>query len=70
VSGDEDPNLTAIKERLALAKAAISRGDASVDIRQFTMGQLGVSIVVADASGRIWRYEGGHLVRLRYRQEF
>lgn len=54
-------DLEAIKERELAVKLAISRGDAEVDIGPFNLMQLGLSVAVVDASGRIWRVQGQRL---------
>lgn len=54
--------MAAIKAREATARAAIERGDAVVEIGQFAMPQLGLSVAVADRFGHLWRVEGAKLV--------
>jgi len=57
--------LAAIKAREAEARAAIERGEAEIEIGQFAMPQLGLSVAVADRFGRIWRVDGTKLVMVR-----
>jgi len=54
--------LAAIKAREAEARAAIERGESEIEIGQFAMPQLGLSVAVADRFGRIWRVDGTKLV--------
>ena len=55
-------DLAAIKARLDEAKAAIDRGEPSINIGQFNMAQLGLSVPVIDKKGRLWRFEGQKLI--------
>jgi hypothetical protein len=59
---DDESPMAKIKAREAAARAAIERGDASVEIGQFRLEQLGLSFAVADSSGRLWRMDGDRLV--------
>lgn len=56
--------LARIKQREADAKAAIEAGRPEVDVGPFSMQQLGLSLAVVDAWGRIWRHDGSRLTRI------
>lgn len=55
-------DLAAVKAREAAVRDAIRRGDAVVDCGPFGMSQLGLSLVVGDENGRLWRCDGTMLV--------
>lgn len=61
----EQDALAKIKAVEASTKAAIRQRRPEVPlVSQFTMGQLGLSQVVADEWGTLWRVERDRLVRL------
>lgn len=60
-------DMAAIKEREAITRQAIAFGVNEIEIGQFTVGQLGLSPVVVDRNGRLWRHEPGRLTLIRPR---
>lgn len=54
-------DMAAIKDREQAVRDAIDAAADIIDIGQFTMSQLGLSPVVVDKTGRLWRHDPGRL---------
>lgn len=54
-------DLAAIKVREENVRSSIRRGEPSIETYSFGMSQLGLSSVVADRWGRLWRVDEGKM---------